>query len=145
MESAETARRILGCLPEPDAEALGRVRARAEARRLLLPDERCLAGVDESWLGTAGRGVVLTDKRILRFRGDRATDVAAFPELERARVRRMWYPPPPLLGRGEDATGPVVILRFRFDLRDGRHARLRLQDHAGALRPFVEALVERFP
>jgi hypothetical protein len=147
MESTETLRRILGCLPEVDPEAVLRVRAHARQRRLLASDEDFVAGVDESWLATGARGVILTEQCILRYRGDRTTQIAALAAIERVRVRRMWYPRAGLLGRGESVgPGPVIILRFRFDLSGGRpRARLRLQQHAGDMLPFVAALVERAP
>jgi hypothetical protein len=149
MDPTETVRRVLGCLPDADAdaEALGPARAHAEGRGLLLPGEICLAAVDQSWLGGAGRGVLLTDRRILRYSGDRTAEIAALRDIDRVRVRRMWYPSVPVLGRGEGAgAGPVVILRFRFDLKGSpAPARLRLQDYAGSLRPFVAALAERVP
>ena len=126
--------------------ACARLRARAETSGALLAGESYVAAIDESWLDDGARGTVLTDRRILRFRRERATVVVALGEVARVRVRRMWYPVPPLLGRGDAyGKGPVVILRLRLELRSGARARLRLQDFAGELRPFVEALLARFP
>jgi hypothetical protein len=143
---ADALPRILGCLPAADAASLAPLRARAEASGALLPGETCVAAVDESWFDTGARGILLTDRRVLRCRRDRATEIVLLADVVRARVRRMWYPGAPGVGRGEVFDrGPVVILRFRFDLAGGARARLRLQDYAARLRPFVEGMLERFP
>ncbi len=138
-------RRILGVVAREPNEDLPGVEAFLRGKGRLDAGETVAAAVDDTWTSCGERGVVLTDRRMFRFDGERAGPSVLLDEVGEVIVRRMWYPGAPLAGRGEVfGKGPVVVLRFRFRTRDGRTVKFRLQDFAAHLLPFVEALVGRF-
>lgn len=112
---------------------------------LLTPGEEFHAGVDDTWLASARRGRVLTNKRLFRYQDRDAVDLVALDDVQRVIVRRMWYPGAGPAGRGEVfGNGPVLILRYRFRARNGTTTRARFQSYAATLLPLVRAIAERF-
>ena len=106
--------------------------------------EQVLAALDDSWLDDGNAGLVATDRRFFVYKKANMRFDVSFDEVRHAFLRRIWYPRAPLLGRGGAlGNGPVVVLRFKFDLSDGTRKKLRVSQYAGDLFTIVSVLLTR--
>lgn len=149
MHSAETTdalvARVLGVLPNEATDDVLNIGLFVAGARLLRRGEVFIAGIDDTWTGSARRGRVLTNERVFRYRNREVEDLLTLSGVERVIVRRMWYPGAGSAGRRVTrGFGRLVILRFRFFIKGGTVARVRVQGFAATLHPFVRGVAERF-
>ena len=106
--------------------------------------EGLLAAIDDSWMGEGSKGLVVTNRRLFSYRaGDLRLEVP-FSSVESLLIRPMWYPGAGILGRGEIVgQGPVVVLRLKFKMTDGKSRHLRLSQFPSDLHPFLSALLTK--
>jgi hypothetical protein len=135
---------ILGGRPATVASLPDKVLKHVHDNALIGSDEKILAGLDTTWTGSAKAGLIVSDKRVFRYKNCACDDLAHVGQCSCLIIRRLWYPGVPVISRGEFlGNGPIVVLRMAFH-EDAKKKRLRLSENVSTLFPIVQALIDNF-
>ena len=141
---ARTAEGIVGGRPRKPVSVPSEVAEQLAKSKVVADGETVLAAVDDSWTDNGTAGTLLTDRRVLGYGKSGILLDLPLDRIDRVLIRRMWYPGADFLGRGEVfGSGPVIVLRLAFRMKDGSKRRVRFSAYAGKLHPFLSALFER--